>query len=90
MIATPDETRALVTRARLYESGCGAVDALLLSSGLLTARRAGVGAGQEARDCGNPTGGVLLGLQPLAGEKSETASSAYSHSTVSGISKYLK
>jgi hypothetical protein len=37
VIATPDETLALVTRERLHESGCGTVDVLLLASVLLTA-----------------------------------------------------
>ena len=36
-IATPGETLALVTRERLCDSGCGAVDVLLLASVLLTA-----------------------------------------------------
>lgn len=57
-IATPDEVLALIERARMADSGCGAVDAALLASVLLTpgarlwthdrdlaaiARRAGVG-----------------------------------------------
>jgi len=37
VIATQDETLALVTREQLYDSGCGAVDVLLLASVLLTA-----------------------------------------------------
>jgi predicted nucleic acid-binding protein len=37
VIATQDESLALVTRERLYDSGCGAVDVLLLASVLLTA-----------------------------------------------------
>ena len=37
VIASHDETLALVTRERLYDSGCGAVDVLLLASVLLTA-----------------------------------------------------
>jgi hypothetical protein len=37
VIATQDEALALVTRERLYDSGCGAVDVLLLASVLVTA-----------------------------------------------------
>ena len=36
VVATPDETLALIARERLYESGCGAVDVSLLASVLLT------------------------------------------------------
>lgn len=36
VVATPDETLALVERERLYDSGCGAIDIALLASALLT------------------------------------------------------
>ena len=36
VVATTDETLALVEKNRLYESGCGAVDVALLASVLLT------------------------------------------------------
>jgi len=36
VVATTDETLALIERNRLYESGCGAVDVALLASVLLT------------------------------------------------------
>jgi predicted nucleic acid-binding protein len=35
-VATHDETLALIERERLYNSGCGAVDVVLLASTLLT------------------------------------------------------
>lgn len=37
VLATADETLALIEKERLYESGCGAVDVALLASVLLTA-----------------------------------------------------
>ena len=36
VVATTDETLALIEKNRLYESGCGAVDVALLASVLLT------------------------------------------------------
>lgn len=36
VVATSDETLALIERERLFDSGCGAVDMLLLASTLLT------------------------------------------------------
>jgi hypothetical protein len=36
VVATVDETLALIERERLYDTGCGAVDAMLLASTLLT------------------------------------------------------
>ena len=36
VVATADETLALIEEERLYESGCGAVDVALLASVLLT------------------------------------------------------
>lgn len=36
VVATPDEILALIERERVAESGCGAVDAALLASALLT------------------------------------------------------
>ena len=36
VVATADETLALIDEKRLYESGCGAVDVALLASALLT------------------------------------------------------
>ena len=36
VVATADETLALIARERLYDSGCGAVDVSLLASTLLT------------------------------------------------------
>jgi hypothetical protein len=36
VVATADETQALIEKERLYESGCGAVDVVLLASVLLT------------------------------------------------------
>ena len=36
VVATADETLALIEEERLYESGCGAVDVALLASALLT------------------------------------------------------
>ena len=36
VVATVDETLALIEKERLYDTGCGAVDAMLLASTLLT------------------------------------------------------
>ena len=36
VVATADETLALIERERLYQSGCGAIDMALLASVLLT------------------------------------------------------
>lgn len=36
IVATTEETLALIERARLHDSGCGAVDVMLLASALLT------------------------------------------------------
>ncbi len=36
VVATADETLALIERQRLYDTGCGAVDISLLTSALLT------------------------------------------------------
>lgn len=36
MVATTDETLALIERERLHDSGCGAIDMALLASALLT------------------------------------------------------
>ena len=36
VVATADETLALIARERLYDSGCGAVDVSLLASTMLT------------------------------------------------------
>ena len=39
-IATPEETLALIAENRLFDSGCGAVDMLILASVLLTGHAA--------------------------------------------------
>lgn len=36
VVATTDETSALIQRERLHDSGCGAIDMALLASALLT------------------------------------------------------
>jgi len=36
VVATADETLALIEKERIYDSGCGAVDVALLASALLT------------------------------------------------------